>query len=119
MAVGPRPPNWNIIAALTSHPCLLQVFENKSYLSIRSQHRAQAQQVSGLPGNLADMSLPQLHAISTQLLHVVVEGEKNLQAISSSGEGEMQRQQLRGKIELYKQRLRSLREVINMKTRPR
>jgi hypothetical protein len=78
-----------------------------------------AQQVSGPPGNLADVPLPQLRALSTQLLHVVMEGEKNLQATSSSGEGDIQRQQLRSKVELNKQRLRALHEVINMKMRPR
>jgi hypothetical protein len=78
-----------------------------------------AQQVTGPPGNLADVPLAQLRALSTQLVHVVMEGEKNLQATSSSGEGDIQRQQLRAKIELTKQRLRSLHEVINMKMRPR
>jgi hypothetical protein len=78
-----------------------------------------AQQVSGPPGNLADVPLPQLRALSTQLLHVVMEGEKNLQAPSSSGEGDIQRQQLRAKVELNKQRLRALHEVINMKMMPR
>jgi hypothetical protein len=78
-----------------------------------------AQQVSGPPGNLADVPLPQLRALSTQLQHVVIEGEKNLQATSSSGEGDIPRQQLRAKIELNKQRLRALHEVINMKMRAR
>ena len=77
------------------------------------------QQVSGPPGNLADVPLPQLRALSTQIQHVVVEGEKNLQAISSSGEGDSQRQQIRAKIELNKQRLRALHEVITMKMRAR
>jgi len=77
------------------------------------------QQVSGPPGNLADVPLPQLRALSTQIQHVVVEGEKNLQAISSSGEGDSQRQQIRAKIELNKQRLRALHEVITMKLRAR
>jgi hypothetical protein len=75
-----------------------------------------AQQVSGTPGNLADMPLPQLRALSIHLLHAVMEGEKNIQVTSSSGEGDIQRQQqLRAKIELNKQRLRVLQEVINMK----
>jgi hypothetical protein len=76
-------------------------------------------QVSALPGALADVPLPQLRALSTQLLHVVMEGEKNLQAASSSGEGDIQRQQLRARIELNKQRLRALHEVISMKMRAR
>jgi hypothetical protein len=75
--------------------------------------------VSGPHGNLADVPLPQLRALSTQLLHIVMEGEKNFQATSGSGEGDIQRQQLRAKIELNKQRLRALHEVINMKIRPR
>ena len=69
--------------------------------------------------SLIDVPLPQLRALSTQLLHVVIEGEKNLQANSSSGEDDIQRQQLRAKIELNKQRLRALHEVINIKMRPR
>jgi hypothetical protein len=69
----------------------------------------------GPSSSLATMPLPQLHALSAQLLHVVVEGEKNLQATSSSGEGDIQRQQLQGKIELNKQRLRALREVISIR----
>ena len=77
------------------------------------------QPVSSSPGNLADVPLPQLRALATQLLHVVIEGEKNLQATSSSGEGDIQRQQLRAKIELNKQRLRVLHEVINVKMRAR
>jgi hypothetical protein len=68
---------------------------------------------------LADVPLPQLRALSTQLLHVVMEAEKNIQATSSSGEGDIQRQQLRAKIELNKQRLRALHEVISMKMRTR
>ena len=78
-----------------------------------------AQQVPGPPGNLADVPLPQLRALSTQLLHVVMEGEKNLQATSSSGEGDIQRQQVRARIEVNKQRLRALHEVISMKLRAR
>jgi hypothetical protein len=79
-----------------------------------------AQQVSGPPGSIVDVPLPQLRALFTQLLHVVMEGEKNLQATSSSGEGDIQQQQqLRAKIELNKQRLRALHEVINMKMMPR
>jgi hypothetical protein len=77
------------------------------------------QPVSGPPGSLADVPLPQLRALSTQLLHVVMEGEKNLQATSSSGEGDIQRQQLRARIELNKQRLRALHEVISTKIRAR
>ena len=78
-----------------------------------------AQQVSGPPGNLVDVPLPQLCALSTQLLHVVIEGEIHLQAPSSFGEGDIQRQQLRAKIDLNKLRLSALHEVINMKRRPR
>jgi hypothetical protein len=77
-----------------------------------------AQQVSGPPPSLADVPLPQLRALYTHLLHIVMEGEQNLQAISS-GEGDMQRQQLQDKIELNRQRLRALHEIINMKMRPR
>ena len=78
-----------------------------------------AQQVSVPPNNLGDVPLPQLRALATQLLHVVTEGEKNLQATSSAGEADVQRQQLRAKVELNKQRLRALHEVISMKMRAR
>lgn len=78
-----------------------------------------AQQVSGPAGNLADVPLPQLRALSTQLLHVVMEGEKNLQATSSPGEGDLQRQQLRAKIELNKQRYHVLQAAIHSKLRAR
>jgi hypothetical protein len=77
------------------------------------------QQVSGPSGNLADVSLPQLRALYTQLGHVVTEGEKNLQAMSSSGEADAQRQQLRTKVELNKQRIRALQEVMTVKMRAR
>ena len=82
-------------------------------------HQQIPQPVSRPPGNLADVPLPQLRALSTQLLFVVAEGEKNLQSTSSPGEGNVQRQQLRAKIELNKQRLRALHEVISMKMRAR
>ena len=78
-----------------------------------------------LPGpnpakSIYDVPLPQLRALSTQLLHVVMEGEKTLQATCSSGEDDnIQRQQLRAKVELNKQRLRALHEVMNEKMRPR
>ncbi len=78
-----------------------------------------AQQVSRPSGDLADVPLPQLRALYTQLGHAVTEGERNLQATSSSGGGDIQRQQLQTKIELNKQRLRVLQEVITVKMRAR
>jgi len=93
--------------------------QSSSTPSVSQISQPGAQQVSGPLGNLVEVPLPQLRALSTQLQHVVIEGEKNLQAPSSAGEGDIQRQQLRAKIELNKQRLRALQEVINMKTRAR
>jgi len=75
------------------------------------------QQVSGTSGNLASMPLPQLRALSTHLLRIVMEGEKNLQT-GGSGEGDIQRQ-LRAKVENNKRYLLALQEVINAKTRAR
>ena len=77
-----------------------------------------AQQGSGPYKTLTDVPLPQLRALSLQLMHVVLEGEKNLQA-NGSGEGDFQRQQLRARIEVNEQRLRALHEVISMKIRAR
>jgi hypothetical protein len=71
------------------------------------------------PAHLSDVPVPQLRALSTQILHVVMEEERYLQATSISGEDDIQRQQLRARVKLNKQRLRALQEVINMKTRPR
>jgi len=73
-----------------------------------------------LAKSIYDVPLPQLRALSTQLLHVVLEDEKTLQAICSSSESDdIQRQQLRAKVELNKQRLRALHEIMNEKMRPR
>jgi hypothetical protein len=69
--------------------------------------------------SILDVPLPQLRELSTQILHLVIEAETNLQTTSSFGEDGIQRQQLRAKIELNKQRLRSLDEVIDLKMRPR
>jgi hypothetical protein len=95
-----------------------EIFPPASYYA--NVPSSSAPSASQLPPRLFDVPLPQLRALSTQLLHVVVEGEKSLQATSSSwGEGDIQRQQLRAKVELNKKRLRALHEVINMKMRPR
>jgi hypothetical protein len=64
------------------------------------------------------MPLPQLRALASQLLRIVMEGEKNLQATSGSGEGDIQRQ-LRAKVENNKRYLLALQEVINAKMRAR
>jgi hypothetical protein len=76
------------------------------------------QQVPSTSGNLASMPLPQLRALASQLLRIVMEGEKNLQATSGSGEGDIQRQ-LRAKVENNKRYLLALQEVINAKMRAR
>lgn len=76
------------------------------------------QQVPGPPSNPADMPLPQLRGLFNQLMRAMVEGDKSLQALSSTGtEGEMQQHRL--KLELTKQRLHVLQELINAKTRAR
>ncbi len=101
---------------------LQQNFPSVPHASVRPSSPPSASQPPPGPGpaqTLGDVPLPQLRALSTQLQLVVIEGEKNLQASSSWGEGDIQRQQLRAKIELNKQRLRALQEVINMKTRAR
>ena len=75
-----------------------------------------AQQVSG-PGDLASMTLQQLHELSTHLQRIVIDGEKDLQ--TSSGSGGAQRRQLRTKIENNKQFINILQEVMNSRTRGR
>jgi hypothetical protein len=78
-----------------------------------------AQQVSG-PSGLASLPLPQLRALFTHLLRIVMEGEKNLQTASGPGEGYIQGQgQLRAKVENHKRYLLALQEVINAKARAR
>jgi hypothetical protein len=64
------------------------------------------------------MPLPQLRALYTQLLRIVMEGEKNLQTASGSGESDTQRQ-LRAKIDNNKRYLLALQEVITAKSRAR
>ncbi len=100
----------------------LQNFPSVHYANVRSSSPPPASQPPPGPGparTIGDVPLPQLRALYTQLMHVVVEGEKNLQATSSWGEGDIQRQQLRAKVELNKQRLRALTEVNNVKMRER
>jgi hypothetical protein len=78
-----------------------------------------AQQVSGLSSNFyASMPLPQLRALASQLHRIVMEGEKNLQTASGSGEGDIQRQ-LRAKVENNKRYLLALQEFINANMRAR
>ena len=94
-----------------------------SYANVPSSSTPSVSQPPSRPNlanSLYDVPLPQLRALSTRLLHAVLEGERNLQASSSSwDEGDIQRQQLRAQVELNKQRLRALQEVIDMKMRPR
>jgi len=73
------------------------------------------------PTNFADLPLPQLRSIYAQMVHTWMEGEKSLQAPSTSGgEGDIQRrQQLRLKLDAYKQRVLALQEFINNKARAR
>ncbi len=68
-----------------------------------------------LANSIYDVPLSQLRALSTRLVHIVMEEEKNLR---SSNEGDIQ-QQLRAKIEHNKLRLRALQEIINAKLRAR
>lgn len=65
--------------------------------------------------NIHDVPLSQLRALSTHLVHILMEVEKNLR---SSSEGDIQRQ-LQAKLEHNKARLRALQEVINAKVRER
>ncbi|KAI9512951.1 hypothetical protein F5148DRAFT_560177 [Russula earlei] len=74
------------------------------------------QQIPG-PNNLSEIPLNQLRNFYTQLMRAVMEGEKNIQAASSSGgDGDIQRQ-IRAKVDLYKQRMLALQEVISSKMR--
>jgi hypothetical protein len=100
-----------------------EIFPPVPYANVPSSSAPSASQPPPGPNpakSICDVPLPQLRALSTQLLHVVIEGEKTLQATCSSGEGDdIQRQQLRAKVELDKRRLRALHEVMNEKMRPR
>lgn len=64
-----------------------------SLLPLRYLNPPGTQQVSDPSGNLADVPLLQYRALTTRLLHVVMEGEKTLQTATGSdlGEGDMQR----------------------------
>jgi hypothetical protein len=114
---GPGSPQQNFIQPSPSVPHANP--QSSSTPSTFQPPQQGTQQVSGPPGNLADVPLPQLRALYTQLGHIVTEGEKNLQAMSSSGEGDIQRLQLRTKVALNKQRMRALQEVITVKMRAR
>lgn len=65
--------------------------------------------------SIFDVPLPQLRALYTQLMHIVVEGEKCLR---NSNEGDIQ-PHFRAKLELNKRRLHALQEVIDTKVRQR
>ena len=96
--------------------------------SVRTQSTPSASQAPSpadeqapvLPGDLGELSLPQLRVLHAQMMCFVIEGEKNLQASSTtSGESDIQRQQLRAKLEFYNQRLLVLQGFLNAKTRAR
>jgi hypothetical protein len=65
--------------------------------------------------SIHDVPLSQLRALSTHLVHILMEVEKNLR---SSSEIDIQRQ-LQAKLEHNTARLRALQEVINAKVRER
>lgn len=65
--------------------------------------------------SIYDVPLPQLRALYTQLVHIVMEGENCLR---SSSEGDIQ-PHFRAKLELNKRRLCALQEVIDTKVRAR
>jgi hypothetical protein len=76
------------------------------------------QQVPVTSSNFTELPFAQLRLLHTQMLRVVMDGEKSIQAISTTGpEGDIQRQQLRVKVDAYKQRLLILQEFINAKIR--
>ena len=86
--------------------------------SIPQVHPPPGQQVP-VPSNLADLSLQQLRSIYAHMIRTWMEGEKGIQASSTSGgQGDIQRQQqLRLKLDTYKQRALALQELINTKAR--
>jgi hypothetical protein len=93
-------------------------FPQPSSATSAAQPQPGAQQVSGPGSNLSAMSLPQLRQLSSQLLRIVMETEKNLPAAGSYGENDIQRQ-LRLKVENNKRYLRMLQELISARTRAR
>ena len=93
-------------------------FPSVPYTNVHSFSAPSASQPPPYPvKSIHDVPIPQLRALSTQLLHVVIEGEKNLQATSNLGVGDIQQQQLRAKIEINKQRYRALQEILIVKIR--
>lgn len=68
-----------------------------------------------LVNSIHDLPLSRLRALSTHLVHILMDVEKN---IRGSSEGDVQRQ-LRAEREHIKRRLRALQEVINAKVRAR
>ncbi|KAH9057865.1 hypothetical protein EDB87DRAFT_1628606 [Lactarius vividus] len=74
-------------------------------------------QIHNLPKNLVDMSMQQLSNSYSQLMRIVEDGEKNLNAAgaSTSSEGDMQRQAYRARLDQQKQLLVNIRELINLK----
>ena len=75
------------------------------------------QQVPIPSANFADLPLPQLHMLYTQIMRTVMDGEKNskLLVLLVQDLGDIQRQQFRAKLDAYKQRLLQLQEIINAK----
>ena len=90
-----------------------------STTSTSQAHPLPGQQVPTPSANFTDLSLPQLRSIYAQMVRTWMEGEKGLQASSTSdGEGDIQRQQqLRLKLDTYKHRVIAVQELINTKAR--
>jgi hypothetical protein len=109
----PASPQPNFIQSSPSIP-----HANAQIPSAPSASQPPPQQVFGTSDSLTNMPLPQLRALYTQLLRIVMVGEKNLQTASGSGESDTQRQ-LRAKIDNNKRYLLALQELIIAKTRAR
>lgn len=105
---GPGSPQQNITQPSASNP------HTNSQPSSTTSASQIPQPIPDPPLTIVDVPLPQLRALSIQLLQIVTEGEKYLQANSSSGESEILRQ-VRAKVEQSKHRVRVLTGVMNTK----
>jgi hypothetical protein len=88
-----------------------EIFPPVPYANVPSSSAPSASQPPPRPHSILDVPLPQLRALYTQLVHIIMEGEK---ALRSSSEGDIQLH-IRAKLELNKSHLSALQEIIDVK----
>jgi len=115
MPSNPSPLRMDLPRDCQGPGSMQEIYSPVPCANVPSSSTPSATQPQPEANSILDLPLSLLRALSTHLLHVVMEGEKTLQATGNSGASDIQRQQLRAKIELNKQRLRAFQEVINAK----